>query len=201
MVPRTFRGLFGAPSCMAAMDSLFDAARRGLVEQVKEVLQAQPELLEVHDRWGLTALHSAAVAGAGTVVALLLDLGAVARGPGGGRRGCGLETPSLSGQTALHFAAREGRREAVQELLRRRADVGRRTAHGILPLELTADPECALMIREEAARRIKVAEQDIERLQDQLCRAVEAKEPGKRRGNGRTWPKNGLFAGCKRLGN
>ena len=104
-----------------AMDLLFDAARRGLVEPVQQVLASQPELLEHHDHWGLTPLHSAALAGAGDVVALLLDL-----------RG-GLETPSLSGQTALHFAAREGRCEAVRELIRRKADVGRRTAHGILP--------------------------------------------------------------------
>ena len=41
-------------------------------------------------------------------------------------------------QTALHFAAREGRDAAVAELIRRHADVSRRSAHGILPLELAA---------------------------------------------------------------
>lgn len=57
-------------------------------------------------------------------------------------------------QTALHFAAREGRDAAVRELIRRHADVARRTAHGILPLEL-AQPNCQTLIREEASRRIK----------------------------------------------
>ena len=60
----------------------------------------------------------------------------------------------LQRQTALHFAAREGRDAAVQELIRRHADVARRTAHGILPLEL-AQPNCQALIREEACRRIK----------------------------------------------
>ena len=56
-------------------------------------------------------------------------------------------------------------------------------------MELATDPECAALIREEAARRIKVAELDIERLRDQLSRAMEAKERGDMAENG--WEING----------
>ena len=43
----------------------------------------------------------------------------------------------------------------MAELIRRHADVLQRTAHGILPIEL-ASGGCALLIRQEACRRIKV---------------------------------------------
>ena len=43
----------------------------------------------------------------------------------------------------------------MAELIRRHADVSQRTAHGILPIEL-ASGGCALLIRQEACRRIKV---------------------------------------------
>eukprot|EP00913_Durusdinium_trenchii_P025336 g23786.t1 len=146
-------------------ERLFDAARRNQAEEVEEVIKANPELLSLQDRWGLTALHSSAVAGGAEVIAVLLEARAE------------LEAPSRSGQTALHFAAREGRDAAVAELIRRHADVSRRSAHGILPLELAAGhPNTQQLIREEANRRIKVAEQDIEMLQERLQRAVEAKE-------------------------
>lgn len=42
----------------------------------------------------------------------------------------------------------------MAELIQRQADVSQRTAHGILPMEL-AQPNCALLIRQEASRRIK----------------------------------------------
>ena len=48
--------------------------------------QAHPELLELQDSYGLTALHSAAVAGGAEVVAVLLECGA------------NVENPSRSGQ-------------------------------------------------------------------------------------------------------
>jgi len=148
---------------MEAEEKLFDAARRGQADAVEEVIQEHPDLLQFQDRWGLTPLHSAAVAGCANVIAVLLDYRATVDGS------------SRSGQTALHFAAREGRDAAVQELIRRHADVARRTAHGILPLEL-AQPNCQTLIREEASRRIKVIEEDIDDLQERLARAVQAKE-------------------------
>ena len=67
-------------------------------------------------------------------------------------------------QTALRFAAREGREAAVAELIRRHADVSQRTAHGILPIEL-ASGGCALLIRQEACRRIKVG-----KMMENACR-------------------------------
>ena len=38
-----------------------------------QVIQEHPNLLQFQDRWGLTALHSAAVAGCANVIAVLLD--------------------------------------------------------------------------------------------------------------------------------
>lgn len=48
-------------------------------------MQANPELLSLQDRWGLTALHSSAVAGGAEVIAVLLEARAE------------LEAPSRSG--------------------------------------------------------------------------------------------------------
>ncbi|CAL1140086.1 unnamed protein product [Cladocopium goreaui] len=117
-----------------AEEKLFDAARRGQAI-------CTPPMPE-----------GAAVAGCANVIAVLLDYRASVDGCSrsgqlaAGERGCAPR------QTALHFAAREGREAAL------------------------ASGGCALLIRQEACRRIKVVEDDIECLQDRLTRAVAAKE-------------------------
>jgi len=61
---------------MTTIDDLFDAARSGNAEQVREILERSPESAVARDSDGATPLHYAAEIGHGTIAALLLDAGA-----------------------------------------------------------------------------------------------------------------------------
>eukprot|EP00930_Biecheleria_cincta_P023152 TRINITY_DN1675_c1_g1_i1.p1 TRINITY_DN1675_c1_g1~~TRINITY_DN1675_c1_g1_i1.p1 ORF type:complete len:676 (+),score=161.93 TRINITY_DN1675_c1_g1_i1:117-2144(+) len=144
---------------------LHAAARAGDREKVLQALDAKVAV-NVRDDWGLSPLHNAAIAGHAEVLSLLLD------------RNAGLDASSQRGQTALHMAASEGKDAAVDLLIRRRADVALPSAHGILPLELASrsgSAVCEDLIRQEATRRLKNADRDLQDLQERVCRAEKAR--------------------------
>jgi len=144
---------------------LHAAARAGDRDKVQQALDANVAV-DVRDDWGLSPLHNAAIAGHAEVLSLLLD------------RNAGLDASSQRGQTALHMAASEGKDAAVDLLIRRRADVALPTAHGILPLELASKSGragCEGLLRQEATRRLKNADRDLQDLQERVRRAEKAR--------------------------
>ena len=61
---------------MSEFKRLIDAAKRGDLEEVKDILRAHPEIINQRDEGGATALHHAAFGGHQTVAELLLEHGA-----------------------------------------------------------------------------------------------------------------------------
>lgn len=61
---------------MDELDRLIEAARRGIVEDVKAIVHRHPELAGQKDETGATALHYAAFAGHRDVVRVLVEAGA-----------------------------------------------------------------------------------------------------------------------------
>jgi ankyrin repeat protein len=85
------------------------AAANGKLEQLEQLLLADPELLNRTDLVGFTPLQYAATWGQLDAARLLLDRGARLTGQ--------------NGWTPLHYAAAEGHRETVELLVERGADV------------------------------------------------------------------------------
>ena len=61
---------------MSEFKRLVDAAKRGDMEEVKDILRAHPEIINQRDEGGATALHHAAFGGHQTVAELLVEHGA-----------------------------------------------------------------------------------------------------------------------------
>src|SRR3954451_13198482 len=61
---------------MVELDKLIEAARLGIVEEVKLILHQNPELVRERDETGATALHYAAFYGRRDAVRLLVEAGA-----------------------------------------------------------------------------------------------------------------------------
>ena len=61
---------------MSEFKRLVDAAKRGDLEEVKDILRAHPETINQRDEGGATALHHAAFGGHQTVAELLVEHGA-----------------------------------------------------------------------------------------------------------------------------
>ncbi len=95
-------------------DPFLEAAFRGNLEMVQQMLDADPqsarEHLESRDPTGMTALHKATWGGHPEIVGLLLE------------RGAEVDARDGSGDTALTLAARGGRADLMDLLLARGAD-------------------------------------------------------------------------------
>lgn len=61
---------------MDQLENLIEAARLGMVEDVKRILRSHPELVGERDETGATALHYAAFGGHRDAVRLLVEAGA-----------------------------------------------------------------------------------------------------------------------------
>ena len=61
---------------MSDIEKLIDAAKQGALEDVRSILASHPELVNLKDSAGATALHYAALAGHSHVAELLAEHGA-----------------------------------------------------------------------------------------------------------------------------
>lgn len=143
----------------AAASDVLEAARSGDVALVRELIDADPELVNASTERGSTTLLFACVGGSPDVVRLLLDRGADARAANDAHytplhvaaardhveamellisAGADIESADLEGERALHHAAANGARRAVELLLRHGADLEARNDHGRTPLLLVA---------------------------------------------------------------
>ncbi|CAB3403527.1 unnamed protein product [Caenorhabditis bovis] len=95
------------------------AAEEGKLEDVKEILENSPEILNAHDADGYTALHRAAYNNHVDVVELLL------------KSGVDTEARTRDGWTALHSASNWGNYEVVGKLISHGVDVNA-LSHGNL---------------------------------------------------------------------
>ena len=108
--------------------AVIKAAKNADHEALRQLIAADPTLLEARDKDGCTPLHCAAWKGLPETVALLLDLGAhiAARNQN-----------DHYGDTALHAAAHGNHREVVALLLERGADRYASNPAGRTPLDET----------------------------------------------------------------
>jgi ankyrin repeat protein len=106
--------------------SIFDAARRGDAEAVRESLAADPGLATRTDDDERTALHFAAAYGHVGICSALLEAGA------------NVNAADEDGETPLHNASQRNRGEVVVFLLDRGAEIEARNAYGRTPLLLVA---------------------------------------------------------------
>ncbi len=90
--------------------NIHKAAREGDLTKVKDLLQADPALLEIKNENGKTPLHFAAEGGNPEVIQFLLE------------RGAEINAQNIAGETPLHYAAGWGHLEAVKLLLDKKAD-------------------------------------------------------------------------------
>jgi ankyrin repeat protein len=147
MTRRTvFAGLAAAATLGARQPDIFEAAAAGNQDRVKELLKEAPDLVDLRDDDGLTALHYAGAGGQVEMAGLLLQSGADLSG--------GSESPLIpmvdyqdsavaldmatalltngsdanakrrDGTSALEIASRHGNTELVRMLLRRGAEGG-----------------------------------------------------------------------------
>jgi len=85
------------------------AVERGDLEQVKKVLGAKPELIDVKDGRGMTALHRAVIRGHKHIVEFLIS------------KNADLNARDSAGKTPLQYAAEKGHKE-IADLLRSSAE-------------------------------------------------------------------------------
>mmetsp|Transcript_50195 Transcript_50195/g.94019 ORF Transcript_50195/g.94019 Transcript_50195/m.94019 type:complete len:725 (-) Transcript_50195:36-2210(-) len=147
-----------------ATASLLAAARQGNTGGVQDALNAGANLL-AKDRWGLTALHSAAIYGSPESISVLLEHRA------------NIDELNMRGQSALHLAAAEGKDDAIVTLMELRADVARPTAYGSSALELAMrraqGGKGLALIQEEVVRRWELLDEEEKDLQAKLAWARE----------------------------
>lgn len=103
---------------------LHDAARNGNVEEITQLLAANPACINDRDRHSRTPLHMAAWAGQTEAVRLLCDRKADIRAAAG------------DDMAPIHFASQKGHIEAVRVLLSARADVNSLTRKSMSPLHM-----------------------------------------------------------------
>ncbi|HEX4952166.1 MAG TPA: ankyrin repeat domain-containing protein [Thermoanaerobaculia bacterium] len=141
---------------------LFEAAALGRVERVRQLLDADPDLISAFSPDGFTALHLAAFFGHEETASSLLDRGApvnatarnpmrvaplhsaVAAGASGIvtrllAAGADVNSVQQAGFTPLMGAASGGRREMVEELLRHGADPAARSDGGKTARDLATE--------------------------------------------------------------
>lgn len=144
-------------SRLSLADPIHDAARKGNVAKVKELLDADPGLVSSKDKMGKTPLHYAAENDQKDVAELLIDHGADinTRDSNGGfapidlalssyhymdvlellvARGADANHTADNGLTPLHEAALRGQRDALPLLLSKGAKIDTQDGKGTSPL-------------------------------------------------------------------
>jgi uncharacterized protein YndB with AHSA1/START domain len=171
----------GAETAAAGVKlDLFDAAALGRVDRVRELLDAEPELVQTLSEDGFSALHLSCFSGGGEATRLLVERGAplerVAQSPIARVRPLGTAVfardegcvralldagadPNGAGEggfVPLHTAAANGDTGLVELLLAHAADPLRATTDGRTPLDLarTASHDDCVRLLEAAAARL-----------------------------------------------
>lgn len=123
------------PLMMAAMGDAVDVAR---------LLINSHAGLDLADILGMTALHHAAALGSTSVAEALIIAGANVNAAAEIRHGvweqvcaCPCHEDQSQGETALHFAARNGHSKTVSLLLKSRADIHAQTLYSETPKDYT----------------------------------------------------------------
>jgi uncharacterized protein YndB with AHSA1/START domain len=124
---------------------VFDAAVLGRLDRLRELLDADPELVHALSDDGFTPLHLACFSGGADTVRLLVERGAPLER---------LSAAAFARVRPLGTAVFAGRRDAVLALLDAGADPNGAGADGFLPLqtaEANGDEELAELLRERGA--------------------------------------------------
>jgi len=113
-------------SIVNAMPEIHFHAKDGRVEEVKKLLDNDPNLINSTTKSGDTPLHWAIRTGRKTVVNVLLEYGA------------NVAAVNNYGNTCLHVAAESHRPELVELMLRKGADIHAKNMYGATPLHEAA---------------------------------------------------------------
>lgn len=113
--------------CAVWGGEIHDAAKAGDLAKVKELLTANPELIDSKEKDGGTPLHMAAVAGSKEIVEFLIA------------KGADVKAKANSGVTPLHSAAYKGNKEVTEILLAKGADANAKSNDGYTPLYYAAN--------------------------------------------------------------
>jgi TonB family protein len=103
------------------------AAAAGDLEEVKALLEKNPELVSSKDERGWMPLHTAAWNVRKDMVELLLSMGA------------DVNAKNSEGETPLHLAAQKSDRHMVELLLAKKADVKAKNNRGKTPLDVASE--------------------------------------------------------------
>lgn len=149
--------LFYVAVPLAVADPVHDAARRGDVNKLKELVAADPSVVSSTDKMGKTPLHIAASNNQLIAATFLMEHGVDvnARDKNGGftaldlalssfhyiemvrlliEHGANVNTASSQGVTPLDEAAMRGQKDAIELLVAKGADVNARDEKGNTPL-------------------------------------------------------------------
>jgi ankyrin repeat protein len=132
--PKAGPALTAVPKANATAAAVFEAAYKGDVAIVEEMLEANPALLEARALDGRRPLHFAVSGGLTEVVKLLLAHGAR------------VDSTDMFGITPLHVAAVKGQVEVAEVLLKHGAPVNARHRYGKTPLGAAIYMNCKPMI-------------------------------------------------------
>lgn len=136
---------------MAGLPPVHDAARRGDLARVQELVSLDPSAVRSVTGYGGTALIDAAARGHVHVVRYLVT------------KGADVNHRNLHGWTALYMACRNGQREVVALLLKEGADVGLTNSYGLTPLMRAAregHPEVLRLLLEHGGSRLDARDSD-----------------------------------------
>lgn len=110
----------------ANVPAILQAAERGDLNEVRELVTAEPLCVSARDKDGYTALHRASYSDFGDVARFLLGVGA------------DIEAGTADNWRPLHSASRWGNAHCVNLLLEHGADVNAKSAGSQTPLHLAA---------------------------------------------------------------
>jgi len=106
---------------------IHEAAKRGDIQAVRELVQKGVKINEDLDEYGATALHWSAVKGHKDIAEFLIGKGAI------------VDQKNRDGDTPLHLAVAFGHKDLAQLLLLKAAKIDERRKEGTTPLHIAVD--------------------------------------------------------------
>ncbi len=111
----------------AMAGQIHEAAKRGDIQTVQDLVQKGVRINEDLDEYGATALHWAAVKGHRDIGEFLLN------------KGANVDQKNRDGDTPLHLAVAFGHKDLIQLLLSKGANIDERRKEGTTPLHIAVD--------------------------------------------------------------